>query len=154
VSEWLSKARVAELATSPEGPGAPPYEDWRETAALAREVQEWRAEAREAAERLHAAREAKADRPIANLDFQPAEGYLVNPDPGCGQPAPTEGLMVTFDTEGNCGLMPIAFPDSRFVIGPAAARQLAELILERPVGHAVALKVKATMRINNPPEDP
>lgn len=43
MSERLRDVRVAELAAYPEGPGAPPFEDWRETVALAREVKERRA---------------------------------------------------------------------------------------------------------------
>lgn len=91
------------------------------------------------AERLHAAREQAAGRRIARLRWDPTASYVVNPDPERTSP-PTEGLEVYFDDEGQCGLCPIAFPESGFVIGAAAARQLAELIFKHP-GTTFALAI-------------
>jgi hypothetical protein len=97
------------------------------------------------ADRLHAAREQAAGRRIARLRWEPTASYVVNPDPERTSP-PTEGLEVYFDDEGRCGLSPIAFPESGFVIGAAAARQLAELIF-RHSGPVYALAIDDTAEI-------
>jgi hypothetical protein len=73
----------------------------------------------------------------------------VNPEPEV-----TEGLEVYFDDAGNCGLYPVAFRDSRFVLSPAAALQLADLILAHQPGDEFALAVKLNMRVGEAPPDP
>jgi hypothetical protein len=89
------------------------------------------------ADRLHTARERAAGRRIARLRWEPTASYVVNPDPERTSPS-TEGLEVYFDDEGRCGLSPIAFPESGFVIGAAVARQLADLIYAHPRNRALA----------------
>lgn len=123
MSERLSDQDVEELA------GLPGEATEDEVCALALEVQKRRAAEVEEAEALHARREAAAGRPVAKVNLLPVVGFFINPEPEGGVPAPTEGLEVFFDAEGRCGLHPRAFPDSHFVLGAAAARELALLIL-------------------------